>query len=77
MDLKHWECAVPGKANTMWEGGIFKLDVIFPDGECCAFPTVDDPLTEMLCNSRIPNQTTKVYVPYLLPSSIPRAMNCD
>lgn len=49
MDLKHWECAVPGKANTLWEGGIFKLDVIFPDGECCAFPTADDPLTEMLC----------------------------
>ncbi|KAJ6122436.1 hypothetical protein N7512_004901 [Penicillium capsulatum] len=33
MDLKHWECAVPGKANTLWEGGVFKLDVFFPDGK--------------------------------------------
>ncbi|KAJ6169511.1 hypothetical protein N7497_002354 [Penicillium chrysogenum] len=30
-DLKNWECAIPGKANTLWEGGLFKLDLIFPD----------------------------------------------
>lgn len=33
LDLKRWECAVPGKAKTLWEGGLFKLDLIFPDGE--------------------------------------------
>ncbi|KAF3029256.1 E2 SUMO-conjugating protein ubc9 [Penicillium rubens] len=32
LDLKNWECAIPGKANTLWEGGLFKLDLIFPDG---------------------------------------------
>ncbi|KAJ5229631.1 hypothetical protein N7489_010339 [Penicillium chrysogenum] len=31
LDLKNWECAIPGKANTLWEGGLFKLDLIFPD----------------------------------------------
>lgn len=32
LDLKKWECGVPGKDKTLWEGGLFKLDVIFPDG---------------------------------------------
>ncbi|KAJ5150711.1 uncharacterized protein N7500_010900 [Penicillium coprophilum] len=31
LDLKNWECAIPGKANTLWEGGLFKIDLIFPD----------------------------------------------
>lgn len=37
LDLKKWECGVPGKDKTLWEGGLFKLDVLFPDGEpgCC------------------------------------------
>lgn len=44
MDLKIWECAVPGKTGTLWEGGVFKLDVIFTDGEWySAFHAVDDP----------------------------------
>ena len=33
LDLKKWECGVPGKEKTLWEGGLFKLDVIFPDGK--------------------------------------------
>lgn len=37
LDLKHWECAIPGKKETLWEGGSFKLDVIFPEGKLCAF----------------------------------------
>ncbi|KAJ5745411.1 SUMO conjugating enzyme Hus5 [Penicillium odoratum] len=38
LDLKRWECAVPGKKDTLWEGGVYKLDVLFPDGESyCAF----------------------------------------
>ncbi|KAF1960166.1 ubiquitin-conjugating enzyme [Byssothecium circinans] len=31
MDLKKWDCGVPGKEKTMWEGGLFKLEVAFPD----------------------------------------------
>jgi hypothetical protein len=33
MDLKKWDCGVPGKEKTMWEGGLFKLEVAFPDGK--------------------------------------------
>jgi ubiquitin-conjugating enzyme E2 I len=33
LDLKTWECGIPGKEKTLWEGGLFKLSVIFPDGE--------------------------------------------
>jgi ubiquitin-conjugating enzyme E2 I len=33
LDLKRWECGLPGKKDTLWEGGFFKLDVTFPDGE--------------------------------------------
>lgn len=32
LDLKKWECGIPGKEKTLWDGGLFKLDVIFPDG---------------------------------------------
>ncbi|KAJ5238547.1 Ubiquitin-conjugating enzyme E2 [Penicillium chermesinum] len=32
LDLKNWQCAIPGKKDTLWEGGSFRLDVIFPDG---------------------------------------------
>ncbi|OJJ94974.1 hypothetical protein ASPACDRAFT_48421 [Aspergillus aculeatus ATCC 16872] len=31
-DMKNWECGIPGKAGTMWEGGLFKMLMIFPDG---------------------------------------------
>jgi len=31
LDLKIWECGIPGKEKTLWEGGLFKLSVIFPD----------------------------------------------
>ena len=33
LDLKRWECGIPGKDKTVWEGGLFKLDVTFPDGK--------------------------------------------
>ncbi|KAE9969438.1 SUMO conjugating enzyme Hus5 [Venturia inaequalis] len=26
LDLKKWECSVPGKDKTLWEGGLFKLE---------------------------------------------------
>ncbi|KAJ5787257.1 Ubiquitin-conjugating enzyme E2 [Penicillium paradoxum] len=46
LDLKNWECAVPGKANTLWEGGLFKMSLIFPDGERRnTFLLADDPFT--------------------------------
>jgi len=32
LDLKIWECGIPGKEKTIWEGGLFKLTVTFPDG---------------------------------------------
>ncbi len=33
LDLKVWECGIPGKEKTLWEGGLFKLSVVFPDGK--------------------------------------------
>lgn len=33
LDLKRWDCSIPGRDKTIWEGGLFKLDVQFPDGE--------------------------------------------
>ncbi|OTA99886.1 hypothetical protein M426DRAFT_76123 [Hypoxylon sp. CI-4A] len=31
LDLKIWECGIPGKEKTIWEGGLFKLTMTFPD----------------------------------------------
>jgi Ubiquitin-conjugating enzyme len=36
--MKKWECGIPGKQKTLWEGGLFKLDMIFPDGVSFASP---------------------------------------
>jgi ubiquitin-conjugating enzyme E2 I len=33
MELKNWTCKIPGKAKTIWEGGVFTLSLVFPDGE--------------------------------------------
>jgi len=31
LDLKSWECGIPGKEKTAWEGGLFKITLSFPD----------------------------------------------
>ncbi|KPM08424.1 SUMO-conjugating enzyme UBC9-like protein [Sarcoptes scabiei] len=30
-NLQEWECAIPGKAGTPWENGLYKLRMIFKD----------------------------------------------
>ncbi|EDS45125.1 ubiquitin-conjugating enzyme E2 i [Culex quinquefasciatus] len=31
LNLMTWECAIPGKKGTPWEGGLYKLRMIFKD----------------------------------------------
>ena len=33
LEMQRWECGIPGKSQTLWDGGLFKLDLTFPDGE--------------------------------------------
>lgn len=33
LDLKVWECGIPGKEKTIWEGGLFKMTMTFPEGK--------------------------------------------
>jgi ubiquitin-protein ligase len=40
LDLKNWECGIPGKEKTIWEGGLFKLTIAFPDGTVFGAPLV-------------------------------------
>jgi ubiquitin-conjugating enzyme E2 I len=49
MDLKKWDVGVPGKEKTIWEGGLFKLEVTFPD----EYPT-KPPKCTSLTTLRIP-----------------------
>jgi len=65
MDLKKWECGVPGKEKTIWEGGLFKLEVSFPDGEFekpPIFSVVLEGETSQLTDgkTRIPHQATQM-----------------
>jgi ubiquitin-conjugating enzyme E2 I len=30
-NLMLWEAGIPGKDNTIWEGGLFKMNFIFPE----------------------------------------------
>jgi len=31
LNLMHWECVIPGKKGTLWEGGNYKLRMLFKD----------------------------------------------
>lgn len=31
LDLKKWTCSIPGKDDSIWAGGLFKLEMQFPD----------------------------------------------
>nr|XP_015214990.1 PREDICTED: SUMO-conjugating enzyme UBC9-B-like [Lepisosteus oculatus] len=31
LNLMNWECAIPGKKGTLWEGGQYKLRMLFKD----------------------------------------------
>lgn len=33
LDLKVWECGIPGKEKTIWESGLFKMTMTFPEGK--------------------------------------------
>ncbi|KAK6437541.1 SUMO conjugating enzyme Hus5 [Oleoguttula sp. CCFEE 5521] len=33
LDLKRWECMIPGRDKTIWEGALLKLEMQFPDGK--------------------------------------------
>uniref|UniRef100_A0A672I8F0 UBC core domain-containing protein n=2 Tax=Salarias fasciatus TaxID=181472 RepID=A0A672I8F0_SALFA len=48
MNLMNWECAIPGKKGTLWEGGLYKLRMLFKD---------DYPSSPPKCNHRFFTQT--------------------
>jgi hypothetical protein len=52
MDLKKWDCGVPGKEKTIWEGGLFKLEVTFPDEYPTKPPKCTSPQTYSLLTHR-------------------------
>lgn len=39
LNLKSWECAIPGKNGTPWEGGLYKLRLRFRDDYPFSPPT--------------------------------------
>lgn len=49
---------MPGKDKTLWEGGLFKLDVLFPDGTA-TLPEIA--YAEADRHDRISHETSKVY----------------
>lgn len=43
VDFFHWKCEVPGKDGTVWEGGVYPIDIKFPqnfptEAPLCYFP---------------------------------------
>lgn len=56
--MKKWECGVPGKDKTLWEGGLFKLDVLFPDGDL-GFDSFYIDYTDLL--SRVSHKASEMY----------------
>ncbi|EFY99509.1 ubiquitin-conjugating enzyme E2-18 kDa [Metarhizium anisopliae] len=77
LDLKNWECGVPGKEKTIWEGGLFKLTIAFPE----EYPT-KPPKCKMPKNLRIADmtnaqkQTGKFVPPLFHPNVYPSGTVC-
>ena len=49
VDLRTWDCAIPGKEKTLWEGGQFRLQIVFPEG----MSLVPDPPPFLPCLPRL------------------------
>lgn len=41
LDLMNWNCGIPGKEKTIWEGGLFKLNMVFPEGKSSRTHQID------------------------------------
>ncbi|CDW53075.1 sumo conjugating enzyme ubc9 a; sumo conjugating enzyme ubc9; sumo conjugating enzyme hus5 [Trichuris trichiura] len=39
LDIFKWDCAIPGPADSPWEGGLYKIRVEFPENYPAAPPT--------------------------------------
>uniref|UniRef100_A0AAA9WVZ3 Ubiquitin-conjugating enzyme E2I n=1 Tax=Mus musculus TaxID=10090 RepID=A0AAA9WVZ3_MOUSE len=50
MNLMNWECAIPGKKGTPWEGGLFKLRMLFKDDYPSSPPKLFLPLPVLQVN---------------------------
>ncbi|KAG9102586.1 E2 SUMO-conjugating protein ubc9 [Ceratobasidium sp. 370] len=42
LNLLEWEVGIPGKPSTNWEGGLFKLVMLFPE-DLLNDPNISDP----------------------------------
>lgn len=63
LDLRKWECAIPGKDRTIWEGGVFKLEVTFPEGKNKSRSQIFlAAMLTTLFSHRVPYQASQVYV---------------
>lgn len=62
MNLKAWECGIPGKDKTLWEGGLFKLSVVFPDGK---LDRLQHPKTKLTMTTEYPTKPPKCNTPFL------------
>lgn len=62
LDLKNWECGIPGKEKTIWEGGQFKLTVQFPDGKSPNPINLEAQTADisLVCLTRVPNEASQV-----------------
>ena len=59
LDLKRWECMIPGRDKTIWEGALLKLEVQFPDGEFTSASLQDNDNANH--RRRVPYEAAEVY----------------
>lgn len=61
-----WHCGIPGKEKTLWEGGLFKLDMHFPDGmrflclSSLQLLYLLEAIPLIISRCRVPNQAAEV-----------------
>ncbi|RMX87855.1 hypothetical protein D0869_02055 [Hortaea werneckii] len=79
LDLKRWDCAIPGKEKTLWDGGLFKLEMQFPDGRIPneaaeVYATLTHPSSYYVLTGNFP--TGKFVPPLFHPNVYPSGTVC-
>ncbi|KAI4889603.1 hypothetical protein NFI96_014623 [Prochilodus magdalenae] len=71
MNLMNWECAIPGKKGTLWEGGLYKLRMLFKDDYPSSPPKLFIRILDIQCG-----QQSKFEPPIFHPNVYPSGTVC-
>jgi ubiquitin-conjugating enzyme E2 I len=76
LDLKTWEVGIPGREKTIWEGGLFKLTLTFPDEYPTKPPKCETTPGRTACEDHFLTRAGKFVPPLFHPNVYPSGTVC-